>query len=76
MVTYYLCPPPDTVEASTGEARNVRYEPVGIACGKALESVGGLESRHLFTEHAQQVVEEGYQLLLKAISEKKSRNMK
>jgi len=72
MVSYNLCPPPDTVEASTGEARNVRFEPVGIACGKELESVGGLESRHLFTEHAQQVVEENYQLLLDAISQKKN----
>lgn len=72
MVSYNLCPPPDTVEASTGEARNVRFEPVGIACGKEVESVGGLESRHLFTEHAQQVVEENYQLLLDAINQKKN----
>jgi len=72
MVSYYLCPPPDTVEASTGEARNVRFEPVGIACGNVLESVGGLESRHLFTQHAQQVVEENYQILLDAINQRKN----
>jgi len=71
MVSYDLCPPPDAVEATTGEERNVRFESVGIACGKAMENVGGLESRHLFTEHAQRVVEENFQLLLKAIDDKK-----
>ena len=30
MVSYELCPPPDFVEAGTGEQRNFRFVPVGI----------------------------------------------
>jgi glycerol-3-phosphate O-acyltransferase len=52
MVSYDLCPPPDTIEAGVGEVRNVRFCPVGIAFGKEVESIGGLEGRHEFCEHA------------------------
>jgi glycerol-3-phosphate O-acyltransferase len=52
MVSYDLCPPPDFVEAGTGESRQVRFCPVGIGIGKEVESIGGLEGRHEFCEHA------------------------
>lgn len=67
MVSYDLCPPPDFVEAGTGEQRNVRYVPVGIKISDELENVGGLESRHLFTDHAFELCEEGYNELLEAM---------
>ena len=68
MVSYDLCPPPDTIEAGTGEMRNIRFSPVGIACSKELENKGGVESRHLFTEHAQEEVEHNYDALLTALN--------
>eukprot|EP00546_Thalassionema_frauenfeldii_P007695 CAMPEP_0178921310 /NCGR_PEP_ID=MMETSP0786-20121207/15489_1 /TAXON_ID=186022 /ORGANISM="Thalassionema frauenfeldii, Strain CCMP 1798" /LENGTH=409 /DNA_ID=CAMNT_0020595473 /DNA_START=86 /DNA_END=1315 /DNA_ORIENTATION=+ len=71
MVTYDLCPPPDYVEAGVGEERNVRYVPVGIACGKELISEGGLEKRHVFCEAAMNSATEGYEELLKQFAEKK-----
>jgi glycerol-3-phosphate O-acyltransferase len=52
MVSYDLCPPPDFVEAGTGESRQVRFCPVGIGMGAEVESIGGLEGRHEFCEHA------------------------
>jgi len=52
MVSYDLCPPPDSVEAGVGEQRNVRFVPVGINCGEELMSEGGLEKRHEFVELA------------------------
>jgi glycerol-3-phosphate O-acyltransferase len=52
MVSYDLCPPPDFVEAGTGESRQVRFCPVGIGMGQEVESIGGLEGRHEFCEHA------------------------
>ena len=52
LVSYELCPPPDTVEADTGEERNVRFVPVGLAVGAELESVGGLERRKEFCRTA------------------------
>jgi glycerol-3-phosphate O-acyltransferase len=64
MVSYDICPPPDFVEAGTGEQRNVRFVPVGIAFSEELENVGGVESRHLFTEHAYEVCQKGYDELL------------
>merc|ERR1719183_2481933 len=33
MVSYELCPPPDTVEAGTGEKRNIRYTKIGVTVG-------------------------------------------
>ena len=66
MVTYDLCPPPDFVEAGVGEQRNVRYVPVGVKA-IALENVGGVESRHLFTEHAFEECEKGYNELLEKL---------
>lgn len=67
MVTYDLCPPPDFVEAGTGEQRNVRFVPCAIKISPELENVGGVESRHLFTEHAFQTAQEGYEECLKAL---------
>jgi glycerol-3-phosphate O-acyltransferase len=67
MVTYDLCPPPDFVEAGTGEQRNVRFVPCAIKVSPELENVGGVESRHLFTEHAFQTAQDGYQECLKAL---------
>jgi len=67
MVSYDLCPPPDVIEAGTGEQRNVRYVPVGIKISDELDNVGGVESRHLFTDHAFDVCQEGYNELLVAI---------
>ncbi|KAL7567129.1 hypothetical protein ACA910_009456 [Epithemia clementina (nom. ined.)] len=48
LVSYELCPPPDTVEAVVGEARNIRFVPCGISVGNECESTGGLESRDEF----------------------------
>lgn len=70
MVSYNLCPPPDFLEAGVGEKRNVRYTAVGIAVGNEVPNVGGVESRHLFTEHAFEECQEDYEKLLKAIDEK------
>lgn len=67
MVTYDLCPPPDVIEAGTGEQRNVRFMPCAIKINDELENVGGLESRHLFTENAFASAQEGYEQCLKAI---------
>jgi glycerol-3-phosphate O-acyltransferase len=69
MVSYDLCPPPDYVEAGTGEQRNVRYVPVGIHMGQELESVGGLESRKDFCAHAYDQCVADYETLLKAMQE-------
>jgi glycerol-3-phosphate O-acyltransferase len=37
MVSYELCPPPDFVEAGTGEQRNFRFTPVGINVGPEVD---------------------------------------
>ena len=37
MVSYELCPPPDFIEAGTGEQRNFRFVPVGINIGPATD---------------------------------------
>jgi len=71
MVSYELCPPPDTVEIGVGERRNVRYTSIGVAIGKEVPNVGGVDSRHLFTDHAFEECQEDYEKLLKAIAEKK-----
>jgi len=70
MVSYELCPPPDTVEAGVGERRNVRYSPIGIAVGEEVPNVGGLECRHAFCERAMEDVGEGYEKCVEAIREK------
>jgi glycerol-3-phosphate O-acyltransferase len=67
MVSYDLCPPPDSVEAGVGERRNVRFTPVGIAIGDEVPNVGGAEARHLFTEHAERDCAEGYNRLLRGM---------
>lgn len=68
MVSYDLCPPPDSVEAGTGEQRNFRFSPIGIYCSEELENVGGVETRHLFTEHAMETCEKNYRTLLSEMS--------
>lgn len=67
MVSYDLCPPPDFVEAGVGESRNVRFVPVGVAVGEELESVGGLEKRHEFCQHAMEQCQADYDKLLLAL---------
>ena len=67
MVSYNLCPPPDSVEAGVGERRNVRYTPVGISVGEEVPNVGGADQRHLFTEHAERDCMEGYVRLLRGM---------
>jgi len=37
MVSYELCPPPDFIEAGTGEQRNFRFVPVGIKVGPEVD---------------------------------------
>jgi len=69
MVSYDLCPPPDFVEAGTGEQRNVRFVPVGVKFSDELENIGGVESRHLFTDHAFEICQQGYEELLAALEE-------
>lgn len=67
MVSYDLCPPPDYVEAGTGESRNVRFVPVGVAVSEELSNEGGLESRKAFTKAAQDACQEGYDNLLEKL---------
>ena len=67
MVSYELCPPPDTVDAGVGELRNVRYTPVGVECGEELDNEGGLEARHLFCGLANDAVEANYKRLRKEV---------
>jgi len=71
MISYDLCPPPDFTEAATGEQRNVRFVPVGIKVSDELENVGGVESRHLFTDNAMKICQEGYEELLEKFAAKK-----
>jgi glycerol-3-phosphate O-acyltransferase len=68
MVSYDLCPPPDVIEPGTGEPRNVRFGPVGIALGAECISVGGLESRQDFCQHAFAQCQDDYLRLQQAIA--------
>mmetsp|Transcript_12096 Transcript_12096/g.16144 ORF Transcript_12096/g.16144 Transcript_12096/m.16144 type:complete len:423 (+) Transcript_12096:52-1320(+) len=70
MVSYDLCPPPDFIDPGVGEQRNVRFVPIGINIMDEVENVGGVESRHLFTENAEKACDEGYKELLEAINKK------
>jgi glycerol-3-phosphate O-acyltransferase len=67
MVSYELCPPPDTVDAATGELRNIRHTPVGIAVGGEVDNEGGLEARHLFCDRANDAVKDMYKDLRKQV---------
>ena len=60
MVSYELCPPPDFVEAGTGEQRNFRFTPVAIKIGPELLSEGGLENRQSWNNHAMAQTLEDY----------------
>lgn len=73
MASYDLCPPPDNIEFAVGEQRNVQFSSIGIAMGKEVPNVGGVDQRHLFTDHAFDECEEDYSMLLKAIADKKSK---
>merc|ERR1712151_1362029 len=64
LVSYDLCPPPDVIESSVGEKRNVRFVPVGMAVGEEVPNIGGVESRHLFTEHAEAECIRDYEQIL------------
>lgn len=44
MVSYELCPPPDFIEAGTGEQRNFRFVPVGISVGPEVDDSAGDEA--------------------------------
>jgi len=68
MRTYDLCPPPDVVESSVGEKRNVRYGPVGVSVSEELILEGGLESREAFVKLAIDRCEEGYDAVLEALA--------
>jgi glycerol-3-phosphate O-acyltransferase len=70
MVSYDLCPPPDTIEAVAGENRNVRFSPVGMAIGAELESVGGLETRQTFCMTAQNQCQADYERLQLSLQQK------
>lgn len=70
MVSYELCPPPDTTEAAVGEQRNVRFSPVGISVGPEVPNVGGLEARNAFTDDAMDAVQKGYAACVEEIREK------
>eukprot|EP00934_Nitzschia_sp_Nitz4_P000866 Nitzschia sp. Nitz4//scaffold19_size178191//62238//63461//NITZ4_001970-RA/size178191-processed-gene-0.13-mRNA-1//1//CDS//3329540658//866//frame0 len=63
MVTYEMCPPPDSIEAGTGERRNFRFGPVGIKVGEELTNEGGLESRPQFNTEAFVRTEKDYREL-------------
>lgn len=67
LVSYDLCPPPDVIESSVGEKRNVRFTPVGMAVSEEVPNIGGVESRHLFTEHAEAECIRDYEKLLHMI---------
>lgn len=67
LVSYDLCPPPDVIESSVGEKRNVRFTPVGMAVSEEVPNIGGVESRHLFTEHAEAECIRDYEKLLDMI---------
>jgi len=67
LVSYDLCPPPDVIESDVGEKRNVRYTPIGMAIAEEVPNIGGVESRHLFTEHAEAECDRDYQKLLELI---------
>ena len=68
LVSYELCPPPDTVEAGVGEARNVRFVPCGLAIGNECESTGGLEGRKEFCNTVFTQCEADYEKLVQATS--------
>lgn len=67
MVSYELCPPPDSVEPGVGEQRNFRFGPVGIQVGEELPNEGGLESRPKFNGEAMNRTLKAYHELREAI---------
>lgn len=68
MVSYNLCPPPDFVEAGVGEARNVRFVPVGIAVGNECQAIDKeSDTRDDFCNLAFQQCNADYQTLLKQL---------
>jgi glycerol-3-phosphate O-acyltransferase len=63
MVSYELCPPPDFIEADTGEQRNFRFVPVGIACGPEVDG----ESDEAFSPGVFEEAKKGYHELREKI---------
>jgi len=73
MVSYELCPPPDYIEAGTGEQRNVRFVPVGITISDELNNQNGSDgSREEFTDITFKICNDGYEKLLNGLKEGKS----
>lgn len=70
MLTYELCPPPDFLDSSIGEKRNLRFKPVGIAIGEEVGKVTGVKSRRLFAERVEKAVFCGYCMLRDALQAK------
>ena len=71
MVSYELCPPPDSVEAGVGELRNIRYNPVGVNIADEIGNEGGLEARQAFNEVAFDSCDRAYKELRKEIGDGK-----
>jgi glycerol-3-phosphate O-acyltransferase len=69
MVSYELCPPPDYIEAGTGEQRNVRFVPVGITISDELMNQNGSDDREEFTNVTFNICNDGYNQLLKGIED-------
>ena len=67
MVSYELCPPPDSVVSNVGEVRNIRYGPVGLYISEELGNEGGVDSRKAFTEKAFTTCERNYNTLLESM---------
>lgn len=63
MVSYELCPPPDFTEAGTGEQRNFRFVPVGIAVGPEV----GSDSDEAFNPGVFEETKRGYNELRERI---------
>ena len=72
MVSYELCPPPDYVEAGTGEQRNVRFVPVGITISDELNNQNGSDGREEFTDTTFNICKDGYDKLLQGLKDGKA----
>mmetsp|Transcript_3070 Transcript_3070/g.7249 ORF Transcript_3070/g.7249 Transcript_3070/m.7249 type:complete len:405 (-) Transcript_3070:176-1390(-) len=63
MVSYELCPPPDFIEAGTGEQRNFRFVPVGIMVGPEVDG----EDEEAFNPGVYEETKKGYHELRERI---------
>jgi len=62
MVSYELCPPPDFIEAGTGEQRNFRFVPVGIKVGDEIDDDDGNNTEAFNPGAYDQTVRDYYEL--------------